>query len=101
MGLQLLLEVVGAVLAAAIGVEQPALGGGDIADVSGPFPVWRVGQNAIQQVLGDAQTVLLSGVTLCLRVRTGRIPLIFISRPTRRKIKRAGWNNALLANLIA
>jgi hypothetical protein len=54
---------------------KPSLLGPNIADVTGPFLVGRVGgEGTIQQVLGDVELVIADVVTLCLSVRTTGMP---------------------------
>jgi hypothetical protein len=64
------------------GEVEPALLCPDIGDITRPFTVGPIGGKiTVEPVRRDAQAMV---ATLCLRVRTGLIPLIRISRPTRR-----------------
>ena len=70
--------------------SEPAFRGPDVSDVASPFLVGPSG-NKVQfyyflasLFAATPRGCRLSVVTLCRRVRTGFIPLIFINLPTRR-----------------
>ena len=67
------------------GEIEPAFCSADIGDVPRPFTIRGIGGKIpVSQFAATPRRWWLSVVTLCLRVRTGLIPLIRMRRPTRR-----------------
>lgn len=64
---------------------EPALGRPDRTDIACPFLVEAFSKEvAVQKVGHNVRLVVAVGRDLVRRVRTGRIPLSFMRRPTRR-----------------